>query len=43
MPIEHYSDEQIDRLLTGDRVTAVDRAAMRRRWGAKARQRRRRA
>ena len=43
VPIEHYSDEQIERLLTEDRVTAADRAAIRRRWGVKARQRRRRA
>ena len=43
VPVEHYSDEQIERLLTEDRVTAADRAAIRRRWGVKARQRRRRA
>ena len=43
VPVEHYSDEQIERLLTEDRVTAPDRAAIRRRWGVKARPRRRRA
>ena len=43
VPIEHYGDERIERLLTEDRVSAADRAAIRRRWGLKARQRRRRA
>ncbi len=43
IPIEHYSDEQIERLLTQDRMTAADRAAIRRRWGVKDRRRRRRA
>ena len=43
VPIEHYSDEQIERLLTEDRLTAADRATIRRRWGVKDRRRRRRA
>ena len=43
VPVEHYSDEQIERLLTEDRVTAAGRAAIRRRWGLKARPRPRRA
>lgn len=43
IPIEHYSDEQIERLLVEDRVTAADRAAIRRRWRVKQVRRRRRA
>ena len=41
VPIEHYSDEQIERLLAEDGVTDADRAAIRRRWGIKQRWRRR--
>ncbi len=43
IPIEHYSDEQIERLLAEDRVTDAARAAIRRRWRLKERRRRRRA
>jgi antitoxin PrlF len=35
IPIEHYRDEQIDRLLAEDRVTDADRAAIRRGWRLK--------
>lgn len=32
-PVQHYSDQEIERLLAADRVTARERAAIRRRWG----------
>ncbi len=41
IPIEHYSDEQIEQLLVKDRVTRADRAAIRRRWRVKEQRRRR--
>jgi AbrB family looped-hinge helix DNA binding protein len=40
-PVEHYSDETIERLLAADRVTTTERAALRRRWRLKARPARR--
>jgi AbrB family looped-hinge helix DNA binding protein len=39
-PIEHYTDEQIERLLTEDQVTVSDRAGIRGRWGVAKRRRR---
>jgi AbrB family looped-hinge helix DNA binding protein len=39
-PVEHYSDEQIERLLVEDQVTPADRAAIRHRWRIRARRRR---
>ena len=43
IPVEHYSDEQIERLLAQDRVTDQERRAIRHRWGIKEQRRRRRA
>jgi hypothetical protein len=40
-PVEHYSNETIERLLAADRVTTAVRAALRRRWRLKERPARR--
>ncbi|MBI4637250.1 MAG: AbrB/MazE/SpoVT family DNA-binding domain-containing protein [Candidatus Rokubacteria bacterium] len=42
-PVALYGDEEIERLVTADRVASRERAALRRRWGLKAPTRRRRA
>ena len=36
-PVRHYSDAEIERLVAADRVKPTQRAALRRRWGLKAR------
>jgi len=36
-PVEHYSDAEIERLVTADRLTPAERASLRRGWGLKAR------
>lgn len=36
-PVAHYSDAEIERLVTADRLAPAERAALRRRWGLKAR------
>jgi AbrB family looped-hinge helix DNA binding protein len=41
-PVGHYSDDEIERLVAADRVTPVERAALRRRWGLSRRAARRR-
>jgi len=41
-PVSLYSDEEIERLVGADRVAPHERAGLRRRWGLKARVRRRR-
>lgn len=41
--IEHYSDDDIARLVTADRITLRERTKLRRRWGLKRRSSRRSA
>lgn len=41
-PVSFYADEEIERLVRADRVEPRERAALRGRWGLKARARRRR-
>jgi AbrB family looped-hinge helix DNA binding protein len=40
-PVSLYPDEEIERLVTADRVSPNERATLRRRWGLKAKPRRR--
>jgi AbrB family looped-hinge helix DNA binding protein len=40
-PVQHYSDEEVERLVSADRITPRERVALRRRWGLKALPRRR--
>src|SRR3970282_2371354 len=39
-PVSFYADEEIERLVGADRISSRERAAVRRRWGVKARARR---
>ena len=40
-PVSLYADEEIERLVEADRASPNERAALRRRWGLKAKPRRR--